>query len=485
MAGGTWSTTQKPVLPGLYLNFRSAGLAAIEAGERGTVGIPIKADWGPVKEFRTITSEAELINTYSDSTGGTALLVRLALLGGARKVITYRITDGTEAKASITLKDTTTGEAIDVLKLEGKYPGAWGNKLKVSVSTNPGDSTKKDIKLYNGSILLKTFVVSGTSIDDVVAAINNDTENKWIIATKLAAGNGTLANLQATSLSGGASGITGIDAADYAEAFDKFETQDFNLFTLDGVSDSGIQTSLKAWIAKIRSQGKGVIGVIGGSGADDKAVDAVGKATARSTAMNYEGIVNVGTGAILNGVEYESAKVAIYIAGLIAGQNLNQSVTYAVTPFADVTRRWTRSEMEQAIDNGVLILYNDGEKVKVLKGINTLTSLGEGQNNAWKKIRSIRVMDAINADLLKTAEDNYIGKVNNTEAGRNALIGACKEYMKTLARGGVIESSGWNVTLDPDYYQEGVVVEPDEVYLRWEARLTDVMEKIFGTFIVK
>ena len=48
MAGGTWSETELPVLPGLYLNFKSAALTAITTGDRGTVILPIKAHWGQI-----------------------------------------------------------------------------------------------------------------------------------------------------------------------------------------------------------------------------------------------------------------------------------------------------------------------------------------------------------------------------------------------------------------------------------------------------
>ena len=486
MAGGIWTATDKPVLPGLYLNFRSAGLSTIQAGERGTVAMPVKAIWGATDKIYTITSEKELTDAFTDNVSvGTAYkLVRLALLGGAKKVLAKRITDGTEAKASVTLKDTTT-TPVNVLKLEGKYTGTWGNNFKVTVQTNLYDNTKKDIKLLVGSTLVYTFTVSGTSIADVVTTINNDTNNKWITATKLADGNGVLANITGATFSGGADGIAGITNTNYTNALTDFEKEQFNLFVLDGMTDSGLQASIKAWIERLREEGVGVMAVVGGPATDDKSVNAVNKAITRSSSFNYEGIINVGVGAYLDGVEYASSEIACWVAGLIAGQTLSQSTTYAVAPFSDVNRRWTRGEMEQAINGGVFLLYNDGEKVKVLKGINTLTSLAQGQNNSWKKIRAIRVMDAINNDLVKTAEDNYIGKVNNTTAGRTALIQACKEYMKTLAVGGVIETDGWDVKLDPDYYGGEITPEPDEVYLMWEARITDVMEKIFGTFIVK
>lgn len=481
MVGGIWSPTEKPILPGLYLNFRAQALTSIQPGSRGIVGVVVRANWGPDKQFVTINDENELIKNFTQdiSNGATAYkIIRLILLGGAKRAIAYRIVDSNAAQAEVILKDSAS---TDVLKIKAKYKGSRGNNFKITVQTNPIDNNKKDIKLYEGTNLLKTFTFTLGSIDNAVNAVNNDITNEWIVAEKVADGNGSLANVSGVSLTGGNSGISGITSAEYMEALSKFETQEFNLFVLDGVTDTAILSSLKTWVEKLRNEGRGIIAVIGGSSDDDKASDAVSKAIQRSASMDYEGIVNVGVGAYEGTIEYSSAEVACWVAGLIAGQKLSESTTYATAPFTDVNRRWTKSEMEQAVENGVFLLYHDGEKVKVLKGINSMINLRQGQSNAWRKIRTIRVMDAINNDLVRTAERAYVGKVNNTAEGRNSLIGAMKEYMRQLALAGVIESIGWDVYLDPDYSNP----EPDEVYIKWEARLTDVMEKIFGTFIVK
>ncbi|GBF35496.1 phage-like element PBSX protein xkdK [Desulfocucumis palustris] len=490
MAGGTWSATEIPVLPGLYLNFEAAALAAIQPGARGVVVAPVKAHWGPVREFVEINSEAAINDYFSaDHTGGStaATTLKLILLGGAGKVLAYRLADGSAAKAGVTLKD---GSAADVLGITARYEGARGNNFKITVGDNPADGVnKQDLQLFEGSVLLRTFTFNKGAgvVDNAVAAINSDPANKWVRAAKLAGGDGTIAGVPDQPLSGGNSGIASIGAAEYAGALTAFETRDFNLIALDGVYDPAIQTSLVSWAGRMREEGKGIIAVLGGQASDDTAPEAVGKAIARSAGFNHEGIVNVGTGAILDGVAYSSAQLSAYVAGLIAGQKLSEATTYAATPFDDVTRRWTRSEMEQAVAGGVFLLFHDGLLVKALRGMNSLVTLRQGQNNSWKKIRTIRVMDAVNTDLLRAAEDNYIGKVNNTEEGRLALIGACKQYMQSLAQAGIIENTGWDVYLDPDYYGTGAVntPEPDQVYLRWEARLTDVMEQIFGTFIVK
>ncbi|TBL71358.1 phage tail sheath family protein [Paenibacillus thalictri] len=488
MAGGTWNQTDMPVLPGLYLNFQAAAAAAIQTGARGIVTVPVKANWGPIREFVEVTSEAVAAKVYSaDETGGATAYtaMKLAFYGGAHKVLAYRIADASAAKATLNLQDDAA-TPVNVVRLEAKYPGTRGNQFKVSLQANAIDSTKVDLKLMEGAAALKTFTFAGGAIQAAVDTINNDPANEWIVASKLAEGSGQFKNGGSLTFAGGNSGIGSIAAADYTDALNAMETQDFHLLALDGVTDAAIHATVVAWIDRLRSEGKGVMAVLGGSAADDTSSDAVSKATTRSNTYNHEGIVNVGVGATLSSANYSSAQISSYVAGLIAGQKLSESTTYAAAPFQGVTRRWTRSEQEQAVRNGVFLFVHDGSRVKALRGINTLTALRLGQNNAWKKIRTIRVMDAINADLQQSAEANYIGKVNNTEEGRLALVGACKQYMQSLAQSGVIEETGWNVALDPAYYGTGRTVEPeaDQVYLKWEAKLTDTIEQIFGTFTV-
>jgi hypothetical protein len=486
MAGGTWSPTEGKERPGFYLNFIAAALAAIKSGARGVVAVPVKAHWGPVRQFVDITDEAGIIKTYTtDSTSSATAYdtLRFALLGGAKTVKAYRLATDEAVKSTRTLQD---GAATNVIILTAKYEGERGNNFKVTVRNNLVDSdNKKDILLYEGTALLRTFTFAkGEAIvDNAVAAINNDTGNEWITATQVVAGNGTLADITTQPLSGGNSGIAGITNTDYMKAVDASEAIQFNLLTMDGITDPSLQTSIAGWVSRVRSEGKGVVAVLGGSSTDDQTLAA---GNTRSQTFNHEGIINVTTGAVLDGVSYTSAQVAPYIAGLIAGQKLSESITYASTPFDDVTRRYTHNEVVAALQSGSLILVHDGEKVKVERGINTLTSLRQGQNNQWKKIRAIRTMDSINADLLKAAEDNYIGKVNNNEDGQAALLAAFKQYMETMVTGGVILRD-FAVYLDPQYHGKNpsTPAAADEVYPKWEAYITDTMEKIFGTFIVK
>lgn len=487
MAGGTWSLTNQPVLPGLYMNFVGAAGAAIQPGARGVVVAPVKAHWGPVGEFVEVTSETAIRELFTEDEAGGATAfttLYLALLGGPNKLLAYRMADSTAAPAQLALKNTETSP-VDCVRLSSKYPGERGNRFTVSIQPNSLMTGIKELKLYEGGTLLRTISLGDGEAEQAVKAINQDSGNKWIVAEKLA--DGVVDDVTGKIFSGGLSGISGITHADYMAATLQFETRDFHVLTLDGVSDPALHTSLVAWLKRVREEGKGILLTLGGSAASDTADNAVEQAVQRSASFDYEGVIHVGSGAKLNGRSYSSAQVAAWAAGLIAGQSLKESATYAVSPFEDVTRRWTRSEQEAGVQGGVLLLVHDGRRVKVLRGVNSLVTLREGQNKGWKKIRKIRVIDQINADLQRTAEDNYIGKVNNTEEGRLALISAGKQYLQALALENVIESTGYDVALDPRFYGTGSQFEPedDQVYLVWTADDTDVMEQIFGTFYVQ
>ncbi len=485
MAGGTWSATEKPVLPGLYMNFQAAAASAVQPGSRGTVAVLVKGNWGPEREFIEIGSEAAISRTYSnEATGGATAYdsLYLALLGGPKKLLAYRVADDTAAAASVALK---TGET-NVLRLIASYTGSRGNSFRVAVQPNIANENALELRLYEGAKLLRTFVSETGSVATFVEAMNSDAENIWVKAEALAP-ESILSQVSGAAFVGGASGNGELSNADYIAAQSALEGTDFDVLALDFAADSALLQSFAAFVKRLRAEGRGVTLVVGGTEADDTAVNAPALASARSTALNHEGIINVGTGVKLGSASYSSAQTSAYVAGLIAGQRLNESTTYHAAPFEDVTRRWTRSEQETAVKNGVFLLFHDGRQVKTLRGINTLVTPAAGQNNAWKKIRSVRVMDAISSDLQRTAEDSYIGKVNNTEEGRLALIGAMKEYLALLAQSGVIEANGFDVIPDPAYYGDAPIIKPeaDQVFLQWNVKLADVMEQLFGTFNVQ
>ena len=477
MASGTWSPTEKPVRAGFYNRFIAAALASIQPGARGILAIPVKANWGAAKEVVEITSEKELIDTYGtdQSADFTAYeCIRLALLGGIKTVLGYRLADGLAALASITLKDSA---AANILKLDTKYPTT--RDFKVTIRDNVVDNTKQEAVLYEGVNQLRTFVFAkgATVVDNAIAAINGDADNVWITAVKVATGNGTIANVASQALVGGNAGASGITNADYVDAMSTFETRVFNSFALDGATEASLQTSVVAWVNRLRNEGKKIIAYLGGTVNDDLNI-ATGNA--RSYGFNHEGIVNVAVSGMLDGKWYPSSKIACFVAGKGTGQGLKESLTYATTPFSDVKPRLTNNQIISAIKAGTIVLVHDGEKVIIEKGINTLTSLREGQNDVFKKVKLIRIMDAIDTDTSNAGHSNYIGKVLNNSDGQAALLSAIKNYFETLTPD--LLDRDFTVEVDAELQKNA---QSDEFFWKYNAKLIDSMERIYGTGYIR
>lgn len=473
MARGNWSETERKIRPGFYNRFKAAAKSRIKQGDRGIVAMPVKSDWGPSKKVISVATEKDLADNFGANMNLTAYkLGRLALLGQPKELLLYRLVDGTEKTATITLQDTTQTPA-DVLKLETIYPTT--RDFRVTVRPNIVDETSKDIVLYEETKLIYTFKnVSGT-IDEIVKQINDDKENKWIKAEKVADGE-NLADVVSKPLTGGNDGVDGITTEDYLEALAEFEGYKFNGFTLDGVTDSALHTSIKAWIERNRENGNKIRAYIGGS-----SNEIISEANARSKSLNYEGIHNVGsTGGVLEGVEYTPAEAAVYICALGEGQDIKESLCNQTTIFENVTAHLTNEEIESSIKAGTIILRYDDGAVVVEDDVNTLTTFKEGQGDAWGNLRAIRFIDMVDEDTSLTGNRQYVGKVLNGRTGQLAVLSALKQYFETLQAGELIED--FTVEVDEELQKNAA---DDEFFWRWDAKYINVMKKIHGTGYIK
>lgn len=474
MSMGNWTPGEEKERPGLYNRFISLALSRVKIGASGIVGMPIKADWGPINELVDITSESEVLSTFGESGEGcTTYLLNRCLLGGTKykpnKIIVYRIASSSADFASATITGT--------LKLSARYKGARGNNFKYSISANILDDTKKDFKLYEGSELLATYTVAPTEITELVDSINAD--GGLITAQKL--GETALTDTTSTSFTGGNSGLD-VTSSNYISALDAFEPVLINVLVLDGVSDSSIQASVKSWVTRVRDSGKEVMYVMGGSADDDKD-PAIGNA--RSVGANNKAVVNVIVGTKNATRSFSSAETACQVAGLIAGTPINKSTTYKqLEDVSDVTVLLSDTQIKQALKSGSFILTRDTNpetyaiSIKVEQGINTLTVYGENESKKFSKIKCIRTLDTIDYDTGYLAATSVIGELDNDDDGRATLISLFKKYLETLADSKAI-SSDFLTEVDAAFVSEG-----DVVYLNTQALTVDKIEKIFNSIYV-
>jgi hypothetical protein len=474
MAQGNWTPGEEKTRPGLYNRFISTALSRIKSGPRGIVGIPIRADWGPLGEITYVSSESEVNAAFGASGEGcTTYLLNRILLAGKKykpsKIAVYRMANNA-AKASVTISGA--------VKFEAKYHGARGNDFSYVISANIVDNTLFDVKFYEKSVLFAAYTVSPDDIAGLVKAIN-DTKDTLIIAAKL--GDTALTAAPSTPFTGGNSGLN-VTPAQYLAALDAFEPLFINILVLDGVTISDIQASVRSWVTRVREAGKEVIYVMGGSTANDADPAASNQ---RSVSANNKAIVNVVNGVKNSVRSYNSAETACQIAGLIAGTPINKSITYKeLEDVDDITNPLTDEQIKTALKSGSLVLSRDTDPetltvaIKVEQGINTLTSYSGGESAKFSKIRCIRTLDAIDYDTGYWAAKNVIGELDNNADGQATLLSGIKLYLETLAASNAIDKN-YLAELDTAFVSEG-----DTVYLNTQALTVDSIEKIFNSIYV-
>lgn len=220
------------------------------------------------------------------------------------------------------------------------------------------------------------------------------------------------------------------------------------------------------------------------------------KAVLPDTEADSEAIVNFTTSGIMSGfVEYSAAQYCSRVAGLIAGTPMTISCTYApLTEVSDIDRL-TKDEMDAAVDAGEFILFYDGEKVKVGRGVNSFQTTTDAKGAAFKKIKIVEAIDMIRSDIQMTAQDSYIGRYANSYDNKCLLVSAIKTYLNELESDGILKSGASAVGIDVDAQEDYLRDEGtdtsdmteqeireantgDEVFLKATVSILDAIEDI-------
>ncbi len=166
-------------------------------------------------------------------------------------------------------------------------------------------------------------------------------------------------------------------------------------------------------------------------------------------AADFEGVVNFTTTGIVlkSGKTKTAAEYCSRIAGLICGTPLSQSCTSAVLSEVSDVMRLTRAQMDEAVENGEFIIYNDGSKVKVGRGVTSLTTLAN-KSEQYQKVKIVDTLCQIRADISTTISDSYIGKFANSYDNKCVLITAISDYFKQLEAAGMLAQGYSSVSID-------------------------------------
>lgn len=233
------------------------------------------------------------------------------------------------------------------------------------------------------------------------------------------------------------------DATDYNAALLRLAAKRWNYLAVPGITEADVTTvatQVKTWRDNQKKTFKAVL---------------------PNVAADHEGIINFTTEGIKVGANtYTASQYTARIAGILAGLPLTRSATFYVLPEVDGI---TESETpDDDIDAGKLILINDGEKVKIARGVNSLTSTTPEKAADFKKIKIVEGHDIVQEDITRTFNDQYVGKVNNSYDNQVLFITAVNAYLRSL-EGDVLDPAADNIV--------GVDVEAQRQ--AWESVGTD------------
>lgn len=209
----------------------------------------------------------------------------------------------------------------------------------------------------------------------------------------------------------------------YEAALARLKNKKWNWLCIPGIAEGDVE-DIKDWIIAQRSAKKTF------------------KAVLPNCAANNEGIVNFTTTGIKCGAySLSTANYCARIAGMLAGLPMNESSTYFVLDDVDsITESITPDD---DIDAGKFILINDGEKIKVGRGVNSLATLSGNKTEDMKKIKIVEGMDLMRDDIRDSFESNYIG-INNSYDNKMMFVSAVNQYFDGLVTQGVLYDQGEN-----------------------------------------
>jgi len=421
----------------------------IGIAERGIVLLPLAAhSYGPAKQFITITNDAPdaamrlLGYSVYDSNPGM-LLIREAFKN-AKSVIVYIPRQGAAAAGK-----SGTG---DRLNAAARHGGTRGNDLQYSIVENPLGGF--DVAVYLGGETVSLYEGLG-SIEELVA--RND---GWINFT----GTGALEPVAGVKLAGGTDGT--LVASDITDFLDQSESVKWNTlaFPFEKTGEAGDPTP--ALYEAVRTKIKYLREDAG----------KYRKAVVPNFAADYEGIINVTNGVVVNGQDLGPGQATAWVAGLDAGASNTKSGTGDIYAGAtDIIGLKTHAESVAAINRGEFFFrFSEQGDVVVEYDINSLRTFAKPKDETYRKNRVLRVFDTFAESLMLNFPPN---RFDNSPLGWDVMEGMGRSILKLFFDAGAAK----NVDYEADFRVDRSQSSGDKTYFDVGLEPVDSAEKLFFT----
>lgn len=405
MLGGGTFTTQNKILPGSYINFVSLNKANASLSDRGIVTMPLILDWGESDKIVEITNsdfQKNALKLFGYDYSHAKMKGLRDLFLNAQKLYAFRL-NGSGVKASNTYATA-------------KYAGTRGNDIKIVIQKNVDDASK-----YNVKTVLDTIVVDEQIVSKASELVDND-----YVTFKT---NATLAVTAGTAMENGTN--SEVNGTAYQNYLDKIESFTFNVMGV-ATTSTEIKNLIVAFTKRMRDE-----------------VGAKFQAVLHDIAADYEGVINV-VNKVTADDNFDESSIVYFVTGIEANCAINKTCLNKIyTGEFEVNTDYTQTQLEEAIQDGKLVLHNVNNEVRILEDVNSLVTTSETKGDIFKNNQTIRVADQIANDIAVLFNTKYLGNVPNNESGRISLWTDIVKHHTQLQDIGAIE----------DFADEDVTVE--------------------------
>lgn len=210
---------------------------------------------------------------------------------------------------------------------------------------------------------------------------------------------------------------------------------------------------------------------------------------------DHEGIIDFTTATMvdMNDTTWTNLQYTARIAGILAGLALDRSCTYfELTELKSVA---FLDDVNAAIDNGELVLIDDGDSIKIARGVNSLITSTTDKGEEFRKIKIIEGVDLYRDDIRDTWNKYYVGKYICDYDNKQLLVIAINAYHKAL-QGNILDKTFNNIcsidTEEQRLYLEGKGQDTtemstdeinrantgDNVFIKSNVKFVDAMEDL-------
>ena len=158
-------------------------------------------------------------------------------------------------------------------------------------------------------------------------------------------------------------------------------------------------------------------------------------------------------------VTYTAGEYASRIAGILAGIPAGMSATYAQLPELTAVTPRDAEDLEDAVNDGELVLMHDGLVAKIARGVNSLTTIPMNGSLDWSKIKIVEGMDLITYYLRTTIQNEYVGRYANTYDNKCVLVTAITSFLQELEAQGVLNPGESWCEIDVDAQQRWMAAQ--------------------------